>query len=44
MIVLTATYDAIKGDDNPYIGLMLAVSIIVILMFCLLFFIKERKK
>jgi uncharacterized membrane protein YjgN (DUF898 family) len=43
MFVLTETYKAVQGDDNPYLGLIIFICLVVIIIFAIVMGVRYRK-
>ena len=43
MFVLTETQKAVQNSDDPYIGLLLAISLVGIIVFWIVLVIKDRR-
>ena len=43
MFVLTHTADVVRGNDDPFIGAMLLVTLVVSLVLLVALFVKNRK-
>lgn len=44
MFVLTHTADVVRGSNNPFMGIMLLATLVVLLIWLAVVIVKDRKK